>query len=93
MGLAARTLAGYEKASGKVRKELFEEVLKSSEGVYSGFNNSNPNLERKWNVIGEDVNEALSKLSHVKLSDPGVARKWFNDNKKLSWDPKPKKDK
>lgn len=92
VGLAARTLAGYADASGKVRKELFEEVLKSTEGVYSGAQSQNQTLERKWNVIGDDVVDALSKLSHVKLSDPAQARKWFNDNKKKNWDPQPKKD-
>jgi len=91
VGLAARAIAGYGASSGKVRKELFEEVLKSTEGVYSGAQGQNQNLERKWNVIGDDAVDALSKLAHVKLSDPTVARKWFNDNKKKNWDPKPKK--
>jgi len=92
VGLAARTIAGYAEASGRVRKELFEEVLKSTEGVYSGAQSQNQTLERKWNVIGDDVVDALSKVAHVKLADPALARKWFNDNKKKSWDPKPKKD-
>jgi hypothetical protein len=91
VGLAARTISGYAQSSGKVRKELFEEVLKATEGVYSGAQSQNQTLERKWNVIGDDVNDALSKLAHVKLSDPAVARKWFNDNKKKNWDPQPKK--
>ena len=93
VGLAARAIAGYEGSSGKVRKELFEEVLKSTEGVYSGAQGQNQTLERKWNVIGDDAVDALSKLAHVKLADPAVARKWFNENKKKNWDPKPTKKK
>jgi hypothetical protein len=92
VGLAARTISGYEKASGRTRKELFEEVLKAVEGVYSGAQSQNQTLERKWNVIGDDAVDALSKLAHVKLADPAVARKWFNDNKKKNWDPQPEKD-
>ena len=30
--------------------------------------------------------EALVKLSNVALDNPTVARGWFNDNKKQSWD-------
>ena len=92
VGLATRTIAGYADAPGSVRKELFEEVLKATEGVYSGAQSQNQTLERKWNIIGDDVKDALSKLSGTKLSDPAAARKWFNDNKKKSWDPEPKKE-
>jgi len=91
VGLAARTIANYGESSGKIRKELFEEILKSVEGVYSGAQSQNQTLERKWNVIGDDAVDALSRLAHAKLADPTVARKWFNDNKKKNWDPKPKK--
>jgi hypothetical protein len=91
VGLAARTIAGYKDASGRTRKELFEEVLKATEGVYSGAQNQNQTLERKWNVIEQDVMDALQKLSGAKLQDPAQARSWFNDNKKRSWDPEPEK--
>jgi len=83
---AFRAMAGYAPASGRVRKELFEEALKSSEGVYSGAQNRNQTLERKWNIIGDDVMSALNKLSGVKHRNPADARSWFNDNKKRSWD-------
>ena len=96
VGLAARAIAGYGQSSGKIRKELFEEVLKSTEGVYSGAQSQNQTLERKWNIIEDDVMSALQKLSHAKIQDPAAARGWFNKNKKKSWDlPKdtPEKDK
>jgi hypothetical protein len=87
VGRAAHAIAGYEGASGAVRKDLFEEVLKSSEGVFSGAQNpSNTTMVSKWNVIEQDVMEALNKLSRVKHKDPAAARQWFNDNKKRSWD-------
>lgn len=83
---AIRAISGYGEASGNVRKDLFEEVLKISEGVYSGAQASNPNLERKWNVISADVKDALTRLSGVKMDNPVAARSWFNDNKKKNWD-------
>ncbi|MHC4862200.1 MAG: hypothetical protein ACYTDY_19135 [Planctomycetota bacterium] len=94
---AARAIASYEKASGKVRKGLFEEVLKQSEGVYSSAQGNNQPMERKWNIIGDDVMEALHKLSqpprpnNVKFNNPAPARQWFNKNKKQPWDAKKKK--
>jgi hypothetical protein len=86
VGRACRALAGYAGASGNTRKDLFEEVLKSTEGTYSASKNRDANAERKWNVIGEDAVDALNKLSGEKLADPAAARKWFNENKKRSWD-------
>jgi hypothetical protein len=83
---AVRAIAGYASAGGEIRKELFEEVLKSSEGVYSSAENNDPNMKKKWNVIGQDVKETLVKLAGVPLDNPSVARQWFNENKKKSWD-------
>lgn len=85
---AIRALGGYAPASGEVRKELFEEVLKASEGTYSASQGTDQNAKRKWNVIGDDVKETLTKLSGVAIETPVQARSWFNDNKKKSWDRK-----
>ena len=84
---AARAISGYENAAGEVRKMLFEEVIKSSEGTYSGAQAQNSALERKWNVIGDDEMSALNKLSGATQANPAEARRWFNDNKTRSWDP------
>ena len=91
VGQAARAIAGYAAASGKTRKSLFEEVLKASEGVYSAAQGSNDRMKRKWNIIGDDVMEALSALSapprRIKVDNPQQLRSWFNKKKKISWDP------
>lgn len=83
---AARAIAGYAGANGETRKELFEEVLKSSEGTYSAAQNNDTNMKRKWNVIGDDVMEALVKLSNVAFENPIQARSWWGDHKKENWD-------
>lgn len=83
---AIRAIGGYGPASGATRKELFEEVLKASEGTYSASQGTDQNAKRKWNVIGEDVKETLTKLSGVAIDTPVVARTWFNEHKKASWD-------
>jgi hypothetical protein len=82
---AIDAMSGYKAAPGKVRRDMFEELLKQTEGV---FNNStkadDANAKRKWNIIGSAVNSALSALSGQNLADPAAARKWYNDHKKPS---------
>jgi len=89
---AAYAISGYKTASGKIRKELFVEVVKQSEGVYSSSMAQNENMKRKWTIIGDDVMEALNVLASPPLAEgtafenPQKARSWYNDNKKISWD-------
>ena len=83
IGKAADAIAGYKAAPGKVRKELFEELLKQTEGVAAGAKQAdNANAKRKWNIIMSNVNAAFQALSGQNLADPAAARQWFNDNKK-----------
>lgn len=80
---AADALAGYKDAPGKVRKELLEELIKSSEGVYNAAQSaSNTNEVRKWNIINFNVMQALRALSGQQFKNPAEARAWYNDHKK-----------
>lgn len=83
---AARAIAGYAGAGGETRKELFEEILKASEGTYSSAQANDNNAKRKWNVIGDDVMDALAKLSNVNYDSPILYRQWWGDAKKENWD-------
>jgi hypothetical protein len=82
VGKAAQALAGYKDASGKLRKELLEEVIKNSEGVYNAAQNNDQNMKRKWNIIQSGIMKALKALSGQSFKNPGEARSWYNDNKK-----------
>ncbi len=82
VGKAAGALAGYGPASGKLRKELLEEVIKQSEGVYTASNNNDQNAKRKWNIIQSGIMKALNALSGQSFKDPAEARQWYNDHKK-----------
>jgi hypothetical protein len=79
---SADAMSGYRDAPGKVRKELFEELLKISEGIYSAAENTEG--KRKWNTIGNSVMNAFRALAQgqAQFNDPGQARSWYNDNKK-----------
>lgn len=79
---AANALAGYKDAPGKLRKELLEEVIKNSEGVYNAAQGGDTNYTRKWNIIQSGIMNALNALSGQSFKNPGEARQWFNDHKK-----------
>jgi hypothetical protein len=84
---SAAALQGYKGAKGAVRKQVFEEILKNSEGVYSGAQaNENSEPYRKWQVISTDMMDALNAISHKEFSDPKAARSWWNEVKKKNWD-------
>jgi len=78
----ARALAGYKDRPGKLRKELLEQCIKSSEGVYAGAQGSDQNAKRKWNNIESGIMAALNALSGQTFANPQEARAWFNDHKK-----------
>jgi hypothetical protein len=84
---SANALVGYKDVHWKLRKDIFEELLKIAEGLYSSAN-SNPSGEpaKKWRVIGTSMMDGMNAVSRQKLSDPAAARRWFNDNKKKNWD-------
>lgn len=93
VALAAFALSHYAKASGRVRKDIFKELLNQFEGVYNSSQANNDNAKRKWTVAGEDVMKALNDLSvpprtEPDFPNPGRARSWYNDFKKTSWEPK-----
>ena len=85
---AADAMSGYKDAPGKVRRDMLEELIKQTEGVFAQSKDAKNSAQvRKWNVIGGNVTTALKALSGQPLKDPEDARKWFNDHKKdKSWD-------
>lgn len=82
VGKAASALAGYKDRPGKVRKELLEECIKQSEGVFNAQKGNDPGAKRKWNIIQSGIMKALNALSGQSFEDPTQARAWYNDHKK-----------
>ena len=85
---AADAIGGYKDAPGKVRKELLEELIKSTEGTSAqAADPKNSGQVRKWNIIQTNVMAALKALSGQQFKDVAEARKWFNAHKKdKGWD-------
>lgn len=83
----------YRPASGNTRKDMFEEVLKQTEGTYSSSQGNDETAKRKWTIVGRDAMDALNALSvpprtGENFPNPSAARTWYNDNKKIPWDPR-----
>jgi hypothetical protein len=79
---AADAMAGYKEAPGKVRKEMLEELIKLTEGVFQGAQGGkNSTLTDRWNVIKASAMGAMNALSGQTFKDPSEARGWFNDHK------------
>ena len=76
---AARALAGYEKAPGSLRRDLVEELLKMSSGVFSSSEANDSNAKKRWNTWGSDVLEAIEKLTRVKKANPTEYGVWFRN--------------
>lgn len=80
---AADAMVGYKGAPGRIRKEMLEELIKNTEGVFSAQASTPTGPQaRRWNIIQHSVMEALKALSGQTFKDPQEARKWFNDHKK-----------
>jgi len=84
---AADVFGGYGKAPVDVRRELFEQMLRSFEGVASQAqaapkNVVNKSALNKWSVIGGGVMGAMTALSRQSFETMAAARAWFNDHKK-----------
>jgi hypothetical protein len=76
---AAQALVGYEKAPGVLRRDIVEELIKSSEGT-AGKAEANDNAAKKrWQIFGESVVAALQKLSRQTFQKLPEFRAWLNN--------------
>jgi hypothetical protein len=83
---AADTLGGYKDAKVELRKDLFDELLKTFEGLSSeahsppGKGATNKSALNKWGVVGGSVVGAMGALAHQTFADMPAARKWLNEH-------------
>ncbi len=79
VGDVARAIGGYAKAPGAIRRDLFEELLKRSEGTFSKSEANDNNAKRSWNIWGTEIIDAMAKLSKQNFTKPPEFRKWLNN--------------
>lgn len=85
-GTAAQAVlaaSGYAKAEGAVRKELFEAILKQTEGpANAAKSDPNSSQARRWNQMSSATRTAFKALGGKSFPSPAEARSWFNEHKK-----------
>ena len=80
---AVDAIGGYGAAPFELRRSLFEEVMKSFEGVESESHRpANKAAFNRWSVVGGSVLSAITALGHRSVTDLAAARQWFNDHSK-----------
>ena len=86
---AIDTLGGYKDAPVDLRKDLFQELLKTFEPLASEAHSStapgkaataNKSALNKWGVVGGPVLSSMGALAHTSFADMPAARKWINDH-------------
>lgn len=85
---AAQALGEFDGADLKVRKEIFEDLLKLLMTV-KGQVDSDPNdiiSRERYDIIAAPITTSLSRLSKHQESDPQEWLRWWNKNKKENWD-------
>jgi hypothetical protein len=87
-GAAGTALGNYAHLDQKVRKDIFEEVLKALTGVYNRMQGDTQDIiaRERYDVIAAPMTTTLQVLSKHDERKPPDWRHWWNKNKKADWD-------
>ena len=85
---AAEALGEFSDADQKVRKQIFDDILKQLAGAKTDIDNdpTDPIVRDRYEAISGPMISTLQQLSGEDLRDPEVWQRWWNKNKKADWD-------
>lgn len=88
VGATAEALANYASADQKLRKEIFNDLLKllMTTKALKDANAGNIVARDKWDVIAAPIITTLQELSGHDERKPEEWQRWWNKNKKADWD-------
>ncbi|MDA1265255.1 MAG: HEAT repeat domain-containing protein [Planctomycetota bacterium] len=86
VGAAAAALGNFDGKDQKVRKSLFEDLLKKMESYRENARGNDSTAQALWGALRGPGNQSLGKLSGARQNDPESWRRWWNKNKRLDWD-------
>lgn len=88
VGAAAEALGQFSELELKVRKKLFQELLKSLMSVKSKKDVIPPDTiaQQWWNAVSAPLMTAMTALSGNKAKNPEEWQRFWNKNKKKNWD-------
>jgi hypothetical protein len=86
----AEALANFADAPEATRKLVFEDLLRTmmDQKTRTDTNPTDQEALERWNIISGPILETLQKLTGLGTSDPDEWQRWWNDNKKKSWEAK-----
>jgi hypothetical protein len=84
----AEALAYYSDAPDATRKLVFEDLLRTmmDQKTKKDTNPADQEAQERWNIISGPIIQTLQKLTGLAESDPDKWQRWWNDNKKKSWE-------
>ncbi|MCA9001232.1 MAG: HEAT repeat domain-containing protein [Planctomycetes bacterium] len=86
---AAQALGYFTEMPEKVRKDIFEEVLKTLMSAYNNkeadTNNQQPEVHKRYDAVSSSLVTTLQALSGHEEGSPPAWQSWWNNNKREDW--------
>ncbi len=83
---AATALANFAGKDQKVRKRLFENLLKAIESARANARSNNSTAEAIWGALSGPAQNTMRRLSGANQNGTAAWRHWWNKNKRKNWD-------
>jgi HEAT repeat protein len=85
-GAAATGLGMFTHEPSKVRKELFEDLMKALLQAQANALGQGSTAQEIWRAVHGSATSSMRKLSRATASSPEAWRRWWNKNKRRDWD-------
>lgn len=84
----AEALINYDGAEEKLRKRIFEDLLKTLMRVRAVIDQDQNEIieHERWDIISGPIVSTLKRLSGQDINDAHDWQHWWNKNKKADWD-------
>ncbi len=83
---AATGLGMFSHEPSKVRKQLFEDLMKALLQAQANARSLDTTSQEIWRAVNSPANASMRKLSHTSMASPEAWQRWWNKNKRRDWD-------
>jgi HEAT repeat protein len=83
---AATGLGMFSHEPSKVRKELFENLLKAVMQAQANAQGQSTTAQEIWSALNGPATSSMRKLSRASEGSPEAWQRWWNKNKRRDWD-------
>jgi len=89
LGAAAKAIGEMSGKDQKVRKRLFESLLKTMESAQENARGQDSTAQALWGALNGSGSSTLAKLSGTRQNGTVAWRRWWNKNKRANWNGTP----